>query len=45
MEAYFKISDTYNKIIGEVKEIKRQIASRKEKLVNVVEMIKGTVPV
>lgn len=39
------INPSYNKIIGEVKGIKRQIASKKEKLVDVVEMIKGTAPV
>ena len=45
MEAYFKLSDTYHEIIGEVKGIKRQIASQKEKLVNVIEMVKDIVPV
>jgi hypothetical protein len=41
MEAYFKLSDTYHEIIGDVKGIKRQIASQKEKLVNAIEMKKA----
>lgn len=45
LEAYFKFSDTYHEIIGEVKGIKRQIVSQKEKLVNVIEMVKDIVPV
>lgn len=45
MEAYFKLSDTYHEIISTVKGIKRQIASQKEKLVNVIEMVKDIVPV
>jgi putative transposase len=45
MEAYFKLSDTYHDIISEVKEIKRQMALQKEKLVNAIETVKDIVPV
>lgn len=45
MEAYFKLSDTYHEIIGMIKGVKRQIVSKKEKLVNAIEMVKNIVPV
>lgn len=45
VEAYFKLSDTYHKIISTVKGIKGQVALQKEKLVNTIEMLKDIVPV
>lgn len=44
IQAYFKLSDTYHKIISTVKGIKHQVALQKEKLVNTIEMLKDIVP-
>lgn len=45
MEAYFKLSDTYQDILSNVKGVKHHIAKQKEKIVNAVEMVKDIVPV
>ncbi len=45
MEAYFKLSDTYHEITGNVKGVRKQVALQKEKIVNVIEIAKEFVSI
>lgn len=45
METYFKLSDAYHEITGNIKGVKKQVALQKEKIVNAIEMAKEFIPV
>lgn len=45
INAYFKLSETYHEILHGFKSIKNQISKHKEKVVNVIERVKKTIPI
>lgn len=45
INAYFKLSETYHEILDSFKSIKKHISKHKEKVVNVIEMVKETIPI
>jgi putative transposase len=45
INAYFKLSETYHEILHSFKSIKNHISKHKEKVVNVIEMVKETIPI
>jgi hypothetical protein len=45
INAYFKLSETYHEILHSFKSIKNHISKNKEKVVNVIEMVKETISI
>ncbi|RUT69457.1 transposase [Flavobacterium cupreum] len=45
IKAYFKLSQTYHEIFNSFKSIKNHLSKYKEKIVNVIEIVKETIPI